>query len=82
MKKYIFLVLFLDMYVRDIETGITVSDKEPVIAKETAATALVNGNNVLGPVVGDFAMSLAIKKAHDVGVGWVVANGKNIYIYK
>jgi LDH2 family malate/lactate/ureidoglycolate dehydrogenase len=66
------------MYVHDIESGITVSDKEPVIAKETEATALVNGNNVLGPVVGDFAMGLAIQKAHNVGVGWVVANGRNI----
>lgn len=37
-----------DMYVRDIESGMCVSDKEPQITKETAATALVNGNNVLG----------------------------------
>ena len=36
------------MYVRDIQTGITVSDKEPEVIKETAATAYVNGNNVLG----------------------------------
>ncbi|XP_045158962.2 uncharacterized oxidoreductase YjmC-like [Mercenaria mercenaria] len=69
----------LDMYVHDIETGITVSDTEPVIVKETAGTALVDGKNLLGPVVGDFAMSLAIKKAHEAGVGWVVAKASNHY---
>lgn len=65
------------MYVHDIESGITVCDKEPVIAKETVATALVDGQNLLGPVVGTFAMELAIKKAHEVGVGWVVANSES-----
>lgn len=39
-----------DMYVRDIQTGMTAHDKEPTIVKETAATALVEGNNVLGEI--------------------------------
>ena len=65
-----------DMYVHDIDSGITVSDQEPVISKETAATAHVDGKNVLGPVVGKFSMQLAIQKAKEAGVGWVVANGK------
>lgn len=47
-----------------------------MVEKESVATALVNGNNLLGPVVGNFCMSLALKKAQDVGIGWVVANGK------
>ena len=64
------------MYVHDIESGITVSDREPEIAKQTAATAHVNGNNVLGPTVGNFSMRLAIQKAQEAGVGWVVANCK------
>lgn len=64
------------MYVKDIESGITVSDMEPVIVKETAATALVNGKNTLGPVVGKLSMQTAIEKAKQVGVGWVAANGK------
>jgi LDH2 family malate/lactate/ureidoglycolate dehydrogenase len=67
----------LDMYVRDIESKICLSDKEPEIAKETAATALVNGNNLLGPVVGKFCMDIAIRKAKEAGVGWVSANGTN-----
>lgn len=67
----------LDMYVRDIETGITEKNTEPITMKETAATALVNGQNVLGPVVGEYSMDLAINKAKQCGVGWVVAQGSN-----
>ncbi|XP_033910277.1 uncharacterized oxidoreductase YjmC-like [Acipenser ruthenus] len=69
----------MDMYVKDIQTGICSKDGEPIIEKESVATALVNGENVLGPVVGNFCMDLAIKKAKDVGIGWVVAKGSNHY---
>ncbi|XP_070564184.1 uncharacterized oxidoreductase YjmC-like [Ptychodera flava] len=69
----------LDMYANDIKSGTTVSDTEPTIERELAATAHVNGNNLLGPVVGNFCMDLAIQKARDVGVGWVVAKGSNHY---
>ncbi|KAJ8249086.1 hypothetical protein GJAV_G00231030 [Gymnothorax javanicus] len=67
----------MDMYVKDIQTKICAKDGEPTIVKESAATALVSGNNLLGPVVGNFCMNLAIKKAREVGIGWVVANGSN-----
>ncbi|XP_077981041.1 putative oxidoreductase YjmC [Glandiceps talaboti] len=69
----------LDMYVNDIKSGTTVSDREPSIVKELGATAHVDGNNLLGPVVGNFCMDIAIQKAKDVGVGWVVAKGSNHY---
>lgn len=63
------------MYVKDIKTGICAKDGEPVVEKESAATALVDGRNLLGPVVGNFCMKLAIQKAKEVGIGWVVAHG-------
>ena len=63
------------MYVHDIRSGITVSNTEPVILRETAATAHVDGNNVLGPVVGNFCMDLAINKSKSAGIGFVVAKG-------
>ena len=63
------------MYVHDIESGIAVCDQEPAIIKQTVATGYVDGRNLLGPVVGDFCMQLAIEKAKDAGVGWVVATG-------
>ena len=43
----------------------------PSIVKETTSTALVDGNNSLGAVVGNFAMNLAITKAKETGVAWV-----------
>lgn len=63
------------MYVKDVRMGICAKDGEPVLEKETAATALVDGKNLLGPVVGNFCMNLAIKKAKEVGIDWVVARG-------
>ncbi|XP_048401566.1 uncharacterized oxidoreductase YjmC-like isoform X3 [Stegostoma tigrinum] len=69
----------LDIYLKDLETGICAKDGEPLIEKSTVATALVNGNNLIGPVVGNFCMDLAIQKAKDVGVGWVSAYGSNHY---
>ncbi|XP_070561658.1 uncharacterized oxidoreductase YjmC-like isoform X1 [Ptychodera flava] len=69
----------LDIYVDDIQKGTTLSDKEPVIVKETVATGYVDGSNLLGPVVGKFCMQLAIEKAEKAGIGWVVANGSNHY---
>ncbi|KAJ0069609.1 hypothetical protein NL108_011109, partial [Boleophthalmus pectinirostris] len=67
------------MYVKDIESGICAKDGEPVVEKESAATALVDGQNLLGPVVGNFCMKLALKKAREAGIGWVVARGSNHY---
>ena len=49
---------------------------EPIILKESAATAWVDGNNLLGAVVGIFCMELAIKKAKKVGIGFVTVKGE------
>ena len=47
---------------RDVKLGTVNSTGEPLIVKESPATALVDGNNLLGPAVGNFSMSLAIEK--------------------
>lgn len=70
------------MYVKDIKSGICAKNGEPVVVKQTAATALVDGKNLLGPVVGNFCMNLAIKKAQEVGIGWVVASGEFPVLFK
>ena len=61
------------MYLADIEGKTTDANAKPVVLKESPATAWVDGNNGLGPVVGNFCMQLAIEKAKSVGVGWVAA---------
>jgi len=44
--------------------------------RETAATAYVDGCNLLGPVVGNYSMNIALEKAKEAGIGWVVAKSK------
>lgn len=36
------------MYIRDVKAGTTHSQGEPIILKNLGATALVDGNNLLG----------------------------------
>uniref|UniRef100_A0A0B7AHT4 Malate dehydrogenase n=1 Tax=Arion vulgaris TaxID=1028688 RepID=A0A0B7AHT4_9EUPU len=67
----------IDYYLSDISLGYNAVDKEPVVLKQTVATALVDGNNCLGPVVGRFCIDLAIAKANSAGIGWVCAKGSN-----
>lgn len=63
----------LDKYVSDVCEGRTCPSGEPRIVRDSPATALVDGANLLGPVIGNFCMSLAIQKAKQVGVGVVTA---------
>lgn len=67
------------MYVKDIQLGICCPSGTPTIEKQTVSTALVNGMNLLGPVVGNFSMNLAIQKAKETGIGWVSAYGNLFY---
>ncbi|PIK53690.1 hypothetical protein BSL78_09402 [Apostichopus japonicus] len=69
----------LHVYVRDVQLNATCRDGAPEVLKETAATAWVDGKNLLGAVVGNYCMDLAIKKAKEAGIGWVVAKGSNHY---
>ncbi|CAG0905333.1 unnamed protein product [Cyprideis torosa] len=69
----------LEMYCNDLLHGICQPNNHPKVLKESGATALVDGCNGLGPVVGNFCMDLAVQKAKSVGVGWVIARGSNHY---
>lgn len=50
---------------------------KPKIIRESLATALVDGDNGLGMISGDFAMNLAISKAQNAGCSVVVVNNSN-----
>ncbi|XP_030758458.1 uncharacterized protein LOC115884109 isoform X2 [Sitophilus oryzae] len=65
------------MYISVILNKSCNPNAEPAVERETVATALVNGNNGLGSVVGKFCMDLAIRKAKDVGISMVTAYGSN-----
>jgi len=69
----------LEMYLNDCNTKICDGNATPTVLKESVSTALVDGRNGLGPVVGNFCMDLAIAKAKETGIGWVCARGSNHY---
>jgi len=52
---------------------------KPEVVKEFGATALMDGNNGMGQVVGVHAMKLAIEKARQYGTGYVSVRGSNHY---
>ncbi|KHJ77870.1 hypothetical protein OESDEN_22510, partial [Oesophagostomum dentatum] len=52
----------LHVYVNDLAEKSTERDGEPTIIKQKGSTAWVDGCNLLGPVVGNFCMKLAIQK--------------------
>jgi LDH2 family malate/lactate/ureidoglycolate dehydrogenase len=51
----------------------------PTVLKQKGATAWVDGQQLLGVVVGNFCTDLAIGLAKEHGIGWVVANNSNHY---
>jgi L-2-hydroxycarboxylate dehydrogenase (NAD+) len=53
--------------------------RPPVVVRETAATALVDGRRGVGQIVGTRAMAMAIAKARDAGIGFVSVRGSSDY---
>ncbi|XP_049817148.1 uncharacterized oxidoreductase YjmC-like isoform X2 [Aethina tumida] len=69
----------LEMYINDIQAKQCDPCAKPTIIKETVATALCDGNNGLGAVIGKMCMEIAINKAKTAGIGMVVTKGSNHY---
>lgn len=67
------------MYMRRIDSDCINLHGQPRILVEDQATAVVEGDNAMGQVVGRFAMNLAIEKARQYGVSFVAARGSNHY---
>ncbi|KAJ8717394.1 hypothetical protein PYW08_005793 [Mythimna loreyi] len=69
----------LERYVVDIKAGRCAPNNEMKIEKETASTAWINANNVLGATSANYASDLAIKKAEETGIGWICTRASNHY---
>lgn len=69
----------LSSYVRLWENDRINGQPEIQITHETPSTAVIDGDSGLGLVVAPVAMSLAIKKAEQVGTGWVAVKNSNHY---
>lgn len=64
-------------YVRLWEAGRVNAIPQVSIVHETPSTATIDGDRGLGLVVAPYSMELAIKKAREVGTGWVAVKNSN-----
>jgi len=69
----------LGRYVAGLKEGFMKPKDASRTVRETKATALVDGGQSLGQVVGKRAMDLAIRKAKDTAVGIVAVRNSNHY---
>jgi LDH2 family malate/lactate/ureidoglycolate dehydrogenase len=70
-------VFRLRQYVNRLRDGGCNPAPHVAIVQETAATALVDGDNGLGHLAMAFACRLAMEKARAAGIGWVGIRGGN-----
>ena len=66
-------------YHKGIEKGLIDIKAKPEVVFETPVSAVVEGHDAMGQLVGHYAMELAIKKAKETGVGIVSARNSNHY---
>lgn len=69
----------LPRYVNGIKAGTILPRDSTKVVKQTRATALLDGGNGLGQVVGVKGMKLAIEKARQTAVGFVTVRNSNHY---
>lgn len=67
------IVSILPAIANRVARGEIVRDASVEVVRDDAATALLKGNGVAGPAIGERAMALAIAKAKTYGVGVVSA---------
>src|SRR5205807_218045 len=66
-------------YVTGLKKGFMKPTDQSRVLRETKATALIDGGQSLGQVVGRKGMDFAIKKARDTAVGVVAVRNSNHY---
>lgn len=72
-------VIRLSVYLRRIQSGGTKGNPNITIPKETAVSALIDGDNGLGSVVSEKATDLAIEKAEKMGISVVAVRNSAHY---
>ena len=69
----------LRRYVEGLQTGVMVARPQEQVVRETPATALIDAGAGLGQPVSYRAMQMAIRKALEVGAGFVTVRNSNHY---
>ncbi len=72
-------VAHLKMYYQRIKTGLQLPVTNWTIVQETPATAVMDGGNGMGMVIGYHAMRIAIEKARQNGLGAVAVRNSSHY---
>lgn len=72
-------VLRVPTYVKRLEDGGTLAAADTCLVRESPTTALMDGGNAMGSVVGTKAMDLCIEKAEKAGVAFVGCRNSNHY---
>ena len=72
-------IAHLKMYHERIKSGLQLPVTRWTVVKETSTTAVVDGGNGMGMVVGYHAMRLAIQKAREFGLGAVAVRNSSHY---
>lgn len=70
---------FKPIYLDRIKAGIQKPTTDYKVLRETPTTAIVDGGDGMGQVIGHKAMTLAIEKAKKYGMGMVVAKNSTHY---
>ena len=66
-------------YYKSIQKGMIKVDAKPEVVFETPVSAVIEGNDGMGQVIGHKAMEMAIQKAKTTGVGIVSVRNSNHY---
>lgn len=69
----------LARYHDEIRRGMVVIDAQPTVVHETPVSAVIDGCQAMGQLVGCYAMNLAIEKARRTGIGLVAVRNSNHY---
>ncbi|HSK96588.1 MAG TPA: Ldh family oxidoreductase [Euzebyales bacterium] len=67
----------LPIHVRNLQDGGTTSPTSPQVVRESAVTAVIDGQGGMGLVIAQRAVEVAIAKARDAGVGVVLVRNSN-----
>jgi L-2-hydroxycarboxylate dehydrogenase (NAD+) len=72
-------IAHLKMYHERMKAGLQLPVTQWSVVKDTPTTAVVDGNNGMGMVVGYHAMKIAVEKARQYGVGSVAVRNSSHY---
>jgi LDH2 family malate/lactate/ureidoglycolate dehydrogenase len=72
-------IIRVPIYIKRLQEKVNNPHGKVEIIRNMGATAVMDGNNAMGQVVGVHAMKLAIEKAKEFGVGYVSVKGSNHY---